>query len=80
VAKPIVDGIEKDLQDRAQVVRVDVWSDVGKLAAQRYGVRSIPTLVVFDGAGQVQDIRAGVPDRKHVVELVNELALLAQSE
>jgi thioredoxin-related protein len=73
VAKPIVDGIEKDLKDRARVIRLDVWSGVGKALAQRYGVRGIPTLVVLDRAGQVQDVQVGIPDRKHTVELATKL-------
>jgi hypothetical protein len=75
VAKPIVDGIEKDLVDRVDVIRLDVWSDVGRVAAQRYGVRGIPTLLVLDGAGQVQDMQVGLPDRKQTVEVASKLLL-----
>jgi thiol-disulfide isomerase/thioredoxin len=75
VAKPIVDGIEKDLTDRVEVIRLDVWSDIGRVAAQRYGVRGIPTLLVLDGAGEVQDVQVGVPDRKHTVDVASKLLL-----
>ena len=75
MAKPIVDGIEKDLQDRVQVIRLDVWSDIGRAAAQRYGVRGVPTLLVLDGTGQVQSTQVGVPDRKRVVETASKLLL-----
>jgi thiol-disulfide isomerase/thioredoxin len=75
VAKPIVDGIEKDLAGRIEVIRLDVWSDVGKAAAQRYGVRGIPTLLVLDGDGQVQDAQVGIPDRNHTVEMASKLLL-----
>ena len=75
MAKPIVDGIAKDLHDRIEVIRLDVWSDIGRAAAQRYGVRGIPTLLVLDGAGQVQDVQVGVPDRKHTVEVASKLLL-----
>lgn len=73
MAKPIVDGIEKDLQGRIEVIRLDVWSDIGRAAAQRYGVRGIPTLLVLDGTGQVQSTQVGVPDRKRTVEAANRL-------
>jgi thiol-disulfide isomerase/thioredoxin len=73
LAKPIVDGIEKDLSGRVDVIRLDVWSDIGRVAAQRYGVRGIPTLLVLDGAGQVQDTQVGIPDRKHTVEVANKV-------
>ena len=75
MAKPIVDGIEKDLQGRAQVIRLDVWDEIGQLAAQRYGVRGIPTLFIFDGNGQVHDYVVGVPNRQQVVDAVNEISV-----
>ena len=75
MAKPIVDGIEKDLQGRVEVIKLDVWSEIGRQAAQRYNVRGIPTLLVLDGAGEVQDVQVGVPERKHTVEIVSKLLL-----
>lgn len=68
-----MDGIEKDLQGRVEVVRLDVWGEIGKQAAQRYNVRGLPTLLVLDGVGEVQDVQVGVPDRKHTVEVAVEL-------
>ncbi|MBN1937573.1 MAG: thioredoxin family protein [Anaerolineae bacterium] len=73
MAKPVVDGIEKDLQDRAKVIRLDIGNEIGQLAAQRYGVRSVPTLFVLDGQGQVNDYVVGIPNRKAVVDMVNTL-------
>ena len=73
MAKPIVDGIERDLQDRANVIRLSVTSEVGSLAAHRYGVRGVPTLIIFDGEGRVVEQSAGIPDRRNVVAQVNSL-------
>jgi thioredoxin-related protein len=73
MAKPIVDGIEKDLEGQAQVVRLGVMSGLGIDAARRYGVQGVPTLVIFDGAGGIAAQRVGVPDRDAVVEQVREL-------
>jgi thioredoxin-like negative regulator of GroEL len=73
MAKPIVDGIEKDLEGRATVVRLGVTSDLGIQAARRYGVRGVPTLVLFDGAGRPVDQSVGIPDRDRVVARVEEL-------
>ena len=70
MAKPIVDGIEEDLGDRATVLRLNVMSEVGSQAAQQYGVRGVPTLVVFDGSGNVIEQSVGVPNRKDVVTQV----------
>lgn len=50
--KPIVDGLERDLADKAEVVRLDVTTQLGQQAAAKYGVRGTPTLIVIDGQGQ----------------------------
>lgn len=74
MAKPIVDGIERDLEGQARVVRLSVMSDIGSRAAQRYNVRGVPTVLVFDGNGNLIEQRAGIPDRKRVVSQVMMLA------
>ena len=73
MAKPIVDGIEKDLEGRAKVVRLGVMSGLGGDAARRYGVRGVPTLILFDGSGQMVGQSVGVPDRNDIVEQVEKL-------
>jgi len=70
MAKPIVDGIEKDLEGTAQVIRLSITSQVGSQMAQRYGVRGVPTIVVLDGAGEVVAQSVGLPDRAALVEQV----------
>jgi len=73
MAKPIVDGIEKDLEGTARVIRLSVVSESGSQVAQRYGVRGVPTIVVLDGTGQVVAQSAGLPDRAELVAQVNAL-------
>lgn len=70
MAKPIVDGIEDELGDRAQVLRLSVVGEVGRKAASRYGVRGIPYVVVTDGEGNAVYRGAGIPNKKAIVELV----------
>ena len=74
MAKPIVDGIEKDLEGTAQVLRLSVTSQVGSQMAQRYGVRGVPTIVVLDGEGQVIAQSVGMPDRAGLVAQVQGLS------
>ena len=74
MAKPIVDGIEKDLAGEAKVVRLSVMSGTGNQAAQRYVVRGVPTLVIFDGAGRLVDQSIGIPDREGIVAQVRGLS------
>jgi peroxiredoxin len=57
-AKPVVDGIEADVDARALVLRVDLLSDAGRTIASRYGVEYTPTFVVFDRGNVVDVFRA----------------------
>ena len=52
---------------------MSVMSEVGGELARRYGVRGVPTIVVFDGAGEVVYAEAGIPDRETVVGVVEEV-------
>lgn len=74
MAKPIVDGIEHDLKGQSQVIRLSVMSEIGSSSAQRYGVRSVPTLIVFDGNGDLVERIVGVPNRKQIVAQVLDLS------
>lgn len=74
MAKPVVDGIERELGDKAQVLRLNVMDGVGGQLAARYGVRGVPTLVVLDGAGNVVYVKTGSPNRGEIIAAVEGLA------
>ncbi|MGB9776403.1 MAG: thioredoxin family protein [Anaerolineae bacterium] len=63
MAKPVVDGLERELKGSAQVLRINVMDRTGLALAQEYHVRAVPTFIVFDGKGQVVYAQAGLPDR-----------------
>ena len=73
VAKPIVNGIEKDLKGKADVIRLNILSRVGREAASRYGVPAVPTLVVLGRDGEVVYRRTGLPDRRDIATRVSAL-------
>jgi len=73
VAKPVVDGLENKLDGRAEVIRLNVMSQVGQQAARRYGVRGVPALVVVDGTGQAVYGQAGIPRPGQVIEQVQTI-------
>lgn len=73
MAKPVVDRVETQLDGRAQVVRLDMWSQVGRQAARRYGVRGIPTLMVVDNNGQPVYGQYGIPLPSQVIGQVDNL-------
>jgi thioredoxin-related protein len=74
LAKPVVDGLERELQGRAQVLQLNVTDSVGGQLAARYGVRSVPTFVLLDGAGEVVLTQVGTLDRAAIMEAVERLA------
>jgi thioredoxin-related protein len=70
LAKPVVDGVERDLEGRAQVVRLSVMDGVGGQLALRYGARGVPTMVVLDGAGEMVYAKTGSPNRGEIIAAV----------
>jgi len=73
VAKPMVDGLERDLGDTATLIRLDVFTPLGQQMAARYGARGVPTFVILDAEGQVHQVSGGIPDvgsLKAVVEAI----------
>jgi thiol-disulfide isomerase/thioredoxin len=73
LAKPIVDGLERKLDGKATVIRLDVTSRLGRQAAARFGVRGVPTLLVVDGNGQIALTQVGLVRPGEVQTRVDEL-------
>ena len=68
-----MDGLERKLEGRAQVLRLAVTDDVGGALAMRYNVRVGPTFVLLNGAGRVVLEQAGAPDQAAVIAAVEQL-------
>lgn len=49
--RPVVDGIESELQGRLRVLRLDVQDREAAELMQRFEVRYTPTFVLLDGQG-----------------------------
>lgn len=60
-AKPAVDGLEREYEGRAIVLRADIQNDAGRVLADRYGIRTVPGWVVFDADGDVVWREDGTP-------------------
>ncbi len=73
MAKPVVNRIETELDGKAEVIRLNLLSEVGRQAAARYGVRGVPTLVVVDSQGEVVYGQYGIPRPSQVVGQVETL-------
>jgi thioredoxin-related protein len=68
-----VDRLEKDLEGTAQVLRLSAWSAVGRQLGSRYGVRGVPTFLLFDGAGQMVHYQVGRLDASLVKAEIEKL-------
>lgn len=62
-----MNGIEKDLEGKSEVVRINLLSSVGTELAAKFGVTAVPTTIVLDGKGEIVYRHAGIPNRKKVV-------------
>ncbi len=65
-----MDGLERELEGQARVVRLSVLSELGQEVAQLHEVRSVPTFLVFDGQGKLIERQVGFPDRGKIKALV----------
>ena len=66
---PVIDELATELAGEVDVYKVDV--DESPEVAQRYGVMSIPTLVVFEN-GQVKDQTMGAQPKTALLQLLGK--------
>ncbi|MEW6302224.1 MAG: thioredoxin [Verrucomicrobiota bacterium] len=65
---PVVEELAQEYQGRAKVVKVDV--DTSPMTATRYGITSIPSLMIFKG-GEVVDQALGAVSKRVLVDKLN---------
>ncbi len=73
----MVDGIARELEGEARVVRLDTASRVGQQMAARMAVQAVPTLIVTDGEGRIVLRQAGGIRTEPVVAAVRNAARAA---
>ena len=64
---PLIDELADEMGDKVKVVKINI--DESPEAPTKYGVRGIPTLMVFKG-GQVVDTRVGGMPKSQLTEWV----------
>lgn len=67
---PVIDELSKDFEGKAVVGKVDV--DANQDFASKYGVRNIPTVLIFQN-GEVVGRQVGVAPKQVYVDAINEL-------
>ncbi len=68
-----MNGIERELGERAQLLQLNVMGGVGRELAVRYQVRGVPTFVLLDGEGEVVLRQVGTPQREEIITAVEQL-------
>jgi thioredoxin 1 len=70
VIAPVVEEIASEYQGKLKVGKLDV--DNNPNTAVKYGIRSIPTLMVFNN-GQVSDQMIGALPKAHIVDRLQKV-------
>ena len=68
---PVLEELDDEMSDKVKIVKLDV--DENQETAQKFGVMSIPTLLLFKD-GEVVDQVIGYQPKEALVELVNKHA------
>jgi thioredoxin len=73
---PLLDEIAKENSGRFRIVKVNIDDEPGLM--QRFNVRAVPTLLLFNG-GELRDQFVGAAPKKAIVEKLEALAALPPS-
>jgi thioredoxin-related protein len=69
----MVYGLERELEGRVHVLRLNVLSPVGRAAASAYAVRAVPTFVLFDAGGEMVYYQVGFPGKAVIRQEIDKL-------
>ena len=53
------------------MLKLSAWSTVGRQLGTRYGVRGVPTFLLFDGSGEMVHYQVGRLDAERVKAEIN---------
>jgi thioredoxin-related protein len=60
------------------VLRLSAYSTVGRQLASRYGVRGVPTFLLFDGHGEMVHYQVGRLDANRIKVEIDAIGLSSQ--
>jgi thioredoxin 1 len=66
---PLVDQLAGEMEGKIKIMKCDVGTDPS--IASKYGISSIPTLIIFKGGEPVERI-VGVKKKDDIVAKINE--------
>ncbi len=68
---PHLDAVAEDMADKVTVAKINV--DENPMSASKYGVRGLPTLMLFKG-GKMVDSQLGAMSKQRIAEWIKEHA------
>jgi thioredoxin 1 len=66
---PVISELAEEFDGRAKIAKLNV--DDNKITASKYGIRSIPTLILFRDGAAVKQI-TGIKAKSHIIKLITE--------
>ena len=66
---PILKELSADIKGKARILKIDI--DKNQPIAQKYQVRSVPTLILFKN-GQLLWRQAGVASKQQLLDIINQ--------
>jgi thioredoxin 1 len=70
---PIIAKVQKDYEDRAAIIFLDVWKDPA--LGKKFGIRAIPTQIFYDKEGKENYRHLGFMDEKSIVAMLQKLGV-----
>ena len=67
---PILEELASAIGDEARIIKIDV--DRNQAIAAQYGVRSVPTLMIFKN-GEMKWKEAGVKEKEQLIQLLRSV-------
>ena len=74
---PTIDAIAEQYSETAEVVKVNVDDNSG--TAQRYGIKGIPTLILFSGGKEVERV-VGATSKESISRMIEKYAGAAKAK
>jgi hypothetical protein len=73
MAQPMVDGLERELAGRAQVVRLNIDEPAGAEAEARFGATKVPVIILLDTDGtELYRTEGKVPRRQAILDALDQ--------
>lgn len=68
---PVLESVQEEVGDKAKVMKLDVDEDMN--TARRFGVMSVPTMIIFKEGKEVQRL-VGLRQKSQIVQMLVENA------